>query len=93
VGVGSAYAITDPNGGGPGFVVHDAVDSFVAFSAICTHAGCTVNYDGSGERFLCPCHGSIYDAKTGAVEQGPAVSPLPAIPIEVHGGSIYLKPS
>lgn len=46
---------------------------YEALSLICTHAGCTVNYTGSG--FYCPCHGGRYN-NTGAVTGGPPPAPL-----------------
>jgi nitrite reductase/ring-hydroxylating ferredoxin subunit len=59
----------------------------VAFSAVCTHQGCTVE---PGKTSLgCPCHGSTYDAKTGAVLGGPAPRPLGAVPIVVRDGGVY----
>ena len=57
-----------------------------AFSAICTHQGCTVG-QGEGE-LLCPCHQSRYDLATGEVLGGPAPSPLPAIEVEVQDGRV-----
>jgi Rieske Fe-S protein len=56
------------------------------FSAICTHQGCTVNPDGS--QLKCPCHGSVYNALTGAVVKGPAEAPLPSIPVKVDGSNV-----
>jgi len=90
VPVGSALAFTDPSGQ-PAFLVHDRSGAFAAFSAICTHAGCTVGFDGANDRFVCPCHGSVYNAATGAVENGPSITPLPSIALAVDGGEIYLK--
>jgi Rieske Fe-S protein len=58
------------------------------FSAVCTHQGCTVN-SVSGEAISCPCHGSRFDAQTGAVIAGPAPSPLPKIPVTVRGNNVY----
>ncbi|MCW2494184.1 Rieske (2Fe-2S) protein [Jatrophihabitans sp.] len=58
----------------------------VCFSAICTHQGCTVA--PAGKELKCPCHGSIYDAFTGAVIQGPAPSPLPKVEVHVAGGNV-----
>ena len=58
----------------------------VGFSAICTHLGCTVN--AGGPQLHCPCHGSIFNAFTGAVVQGPAPSPLPAISVAIEGNYI-----
>jgi len=87
VPVGGAQSFTDPKGGQPAFIVQPTSGEFKAFSAICTHQACTVAF--SGGTFVCPCHGSQFDGKTGAVLSGPAPSPLPSIPIEVSEGSIY----
>jgi Rieske Fe-S protein len=73
-------------GGDPVLVFRDGQNSAVCFSAICTHQGCTVNPDGT--KFECPCHGSVYDARTGKVLQGPAPAPLPQIQVKVHNGEI-----
>ncbi|MCU1491186.1 MAG: Rieske (2Fe-2S) domain protein [Acidimicrobiaceae bacterium] len=79
VPVGGAGSFTDPAQGVPAFVVQPEKGTFRAFSAVCTHAGCTVEFDKQNEAFVCPCHGSVFSAATGAVMQGPAPSPLPAI--------------
>jgi Rieske Fe-S protein len=62
----------------------------VAYSAICTHLGCSVlaqlNKEGN---IVCPCHGSVFDPADGAaVVNGPAGRPLPGLPITVdaNGG-------
>jgi len=55
------------------FVVRDG-KGFGAFSARCTHLGCTVRRTADG--FFCPCHGARYDAR-GRVLAGPAPAPLP----------------
>ena len=55
----------------------------VAYSRICVHKGCPVNYDASREIFVCPCHYSVYDAsKTGEVIVGHATTSLPRITLE-----------
>lgn len=59
----------------------------VGFSAICTHQGCTVN--AGGAVLNCPCHGSTFNAFTGANLSGPAPSPLPAITVTVAGTAVY----
>ena len=58
----------------------------VAFSARCTHMGCTVA--PAGARLKCPCHGSVYDALTGKNISGPAPRPLPPIQVSVTGGEV-----
>jgi len=89
VPVGQAASFTDPNGGGPAYVVQPTAGQYKAFSAICSHAGCTVNFQGNG--FICPCHGSQFDGSTGAVLSGPAPTGLAPIAISVVGGTIYEK--
>jgi Rieske Fe-S protein len=64
-------------------VVNKAETEFVAFSALCTHAACTVAFDG-GSTFHCPCHGSRF-AIDGAVTEGPATRGLSAFPATVAG--------
>ena len=64
-------------------------DQVHGLSATCTHQGCTVSGVADG-RITCPCHGSVFDAATGAVVTGPASTPLPAVPVEVRAGAVYL---
>jgi Rieske Fe-S protein len=59
-----------------------------AHSAICTHQGCTVGE--AGKQLACPCHGSVYNAQTGSVINGPAELPLPALKVATVGGEIYI---
>jgi Rieske Fe-S protein len=82
-----------PDGGGlildnPPIVLTNSAGQVHAFSAICTHQGCRVDRVADGQ-ITCPCHGSRFDAATGAVTNGPASRPLPAITIEVRSGSVY----
>ena len=50
-------------------------NTLAACSAICTHKGCTVEYDGNAKEWSCPCHGSRF-ALDGQVTHGPAKLPL-----------------
>ena len=68
-------------------VTKDATGSIHAFSATCTHQGCTVSSVSNGT-INCPCHGSRFNASTGAVVQGPATRPLPAVAVTVQGDQI-----
>lgn len=85
VPVGGAAAATDANGE-PIIIAQPTAGAAVAFSAICTHMGCTVAV--AGAQLDCPCHGSKFNALTGAVINGPAPKPLPAVTVAVQGGNV-----
>ena len=82
-----------PAGGGivltkDGIVLtRDNAGNVHGFSAVCTHQGCTVS-EVSGGTINCPCHGSRFNATTGAPVAGPATSPLPPVGVAVSGGAI-----
>jgi Rieske Fe-S protein len=96
-GSGEVLAKTSdiPEGGGKIFadqkvvVTQPKANEFKAFSAVCTHQGCTVSSISDGI-IHCPCHGSEYSIVDGSVKGGPAPRPLPAEKIQVKGGSISL---
>jgi Rieske Fe-S protein len=83
VGQAKAAKTTD---GKDVIVARTAEGTAAAFSAICTHQGCTVAPQGA--ELVCPCHGSVFDALTGAVKKGPATSPLPAVAVKVANGQV-----
>jgi Rieske Fe-S protein len=84
-----------PSGGGKVFpaakvvVTQPTSGQFKAFSAICTHQGCTVA-NVSGGTINCPCHGSKFSIDDGSVKNGPATQPLPSAKITVEGTSVKL---
>jgi thiosulfate dehydrogenase (quinone) large subunit len=88
-GQGANY--TDPADGRPDILVRHDDGSLTAFSAVCTHAGCTVGYQG-GE-IVCPCHGGTFDPSSGAVVSGPPPSGLARRRVVETGGAIYALPS
>ena len=89
VPLGGAAQFGDPRTGDPSLVIQPQAGKFLAFDAICPHAGCTVQY-AQGE-FVCPCHGSVFNGTTGAVLNGPAQSGLAQIPIaEGSDGKLYV---
>lgn len=73
----------------PVIVVHTQDGQIRAFSAICTHLGCVVEWEEQRQFILCPCHDGRFNALTGAVISGPPPSPLPAVDVVVEGQEIY----
>jgi len=68
-------------------LVRDNSDQVRAFSATCTHQGCTVS-SVEGGSIVCPCHGSRFNTSTGEPTAGPAVRPLAQVPVAVQDGEI-----
>ena len=92
VPVGGAARFTDPYSGRPAFVVQPTAGEFVALSAVCTHAGCPVQYTSVTKEFVCPCHGARFDAATGTPTRGPAQEPLRRIPLASSpDGQLYVS--
>jgi ubiquinol-cytochrome c reductase iron-sulfur subunit len=80
-----------PRKGQAGF----AYGEYVAFSKICTHAGCPVSlYEQETSRILCPCHQSQFDVTMGAKPVfGPATRPLPQLPLGVDDEGYFVARS
>jgi Rieske Fe-S protein len=68
-------------------VTQPSAGEYKAFTAVCTHAGCTVS-TVSNNVIQCPCHGSQYSAKDGSVIQGPATAPLTSVSVKVSGSTV-----
>ena len=74
---------------GPKVVLIRSTDDNVhAFSAVCTHQGCTVT-SVADNVITCPCHSSRFSAATGDVISGPAPRPLPVVNVDVRNGEVY----
>ncbi|HEY3685479.1 MAG TPA: Rieske (2Fe-2S) protein [Streptosporangiaceae bacterium] len=71
-------------------VTQPAKGDFKAFTAVCTHQGCTVGDVQKGV-IQCPCHGSEFSAKDGSVKQGPASRPLAEFTVKVVGDGITVS--
>ena len=57
-----------------------------AYSAICTHQGCTVDYSSQNKALICPCHGAMYDPFANAkVLSGPTNRPLGKVKVSISG--------
>lgn len=96
-GAGAALASASeiPVGGGKVFedakvvVCQPRQGEFTAFSATCTHRGCSVG-SVSGGTINCPCHGSKFKITDGSVVSPPADEPLAEKKVTVQGGKITL---
>ncbi|WP_029252661.1 Rieske (2Fe-2S) protein [Paraoerskovia marina] len=87
VPVGGALAVTTVDG--LDLLLTQPVEGeFRAFSATCTHQGCTVLPDDGELR--CPCHASTFALEDAAVLSGPAPEALASIPVVVESGDVYL---
>jgi Rieske Fe-S protein len=64
---------------------------YVALSTRCMHLGCPVRFVAASERFICPCHGGVYDF-TGQVSGGPPVRPLDRFYTRVRDGQLEIGP-
>jgi Rieske Fe-S protein len=71
-------------------VTQPSAGTFKAFSAVCTHQGCTVSKIENSQ-IICACHNSVFDAASGAVVSGPATAPLASKTITVSGDGISVS--
>jgi menaquinol-cytochrome c reductase iron-sulfur subunit len=62
---------------------------YIAISTRCAHLGCPVRWVEAAERFVCPCHGGVYDAQ-GKVAGGPPVRPLDRFETRVKNGQVQI---
>ena len=69
----------------------DAYNQYVAISTRCMHLGCPVRFVEAAGRFICPCHGGVYDF-SGKVDGGPPVRPLDRFYTRVRGGQLEVGP-
>ena len=93
VPVNGAGQYTDPLTRDPAVLVHLPNGQFVAYDAVCTHAGCTVEYDPTQHQLVCPCHGAVYDpAQDAQVLAGPTSQPLTTLQVRIDAhGNAYGK--
>ena len=68
-------------------VAQPAAGQFKAFSAVCTHGGCTVSKI-EGNNIICPCHGGTYSLADGSVVSGPPPRPLATVAVAVNGDNL-----
>ncbi|RKT17459.1 thiosulfate dehydrogenase [quinone] large subunit [Streptomyces sp. 1114.5] len=91
VPVGGSAQVKDPATGDAVYIVQPKAGQYCGLSSVCTHSGCAVDAPKNGQLY-CPCHGSRFDAATGAVVNGPAVKPLPKYAVTKDGDKLTLGP-
>ncbi|HEY6399727.1 MAG TPA: Rieske 2Fe-2S domain-containing protein [Solirubrobacteraceae bacterium] len=69
----------------------DQYNQYIALSSRCMHLGCPVRYVSAAQRFICPCHGGVYDIR-GRVAGGPPVRPLDRFYTRVYQGLVQIGP-
>jgi len=66
--------------------------AFYAIGNKCTHRGCALsNSTLNGDTVKCPCHGSVFNVKTGEVVRGPAKKPEPKYELQISGDQILIS--
>jgi Rieske Fe-S protein len=78
-------------GNRPGILVHMADGNYRAFSAVCTHLNCTVQYRQREGDIWCACHNGVYNLQ-GAVVSGPPPKPLEPFEVHTRGDEIVVSP-
>ena len=77
-------------GSKPGILVHTQTDEYVAFSAICTHLQCTVQYRADFKHIWCACHNGHFDL-TGKNIAGPPPRPLESFKVDIRDEDIVVS--
>lgn len=85
--VGGSKSVVAPAPHGKIVVAQPTAGTFVAMSAICTHAGCSVSFNKTTTLMACPCHGSKFNTD-GTVNTGPAARDLKTFTTAVDGSMV-----
>ncbi|MCL4839329.1 MAG: Rieske (2Fe-2S) protein [Thermoanaerobaculia bacterium] len=88
--VGASLPFVVPGTNVPAFVVRLDEATYRAYETKCTHLSCAVFYAPESGRIECPCHNGAFDARSGAVLQGPPPRGLRRFAVEVRGGDLVL---
>jgi cytochrome b6-f complex iron-sulfur subunit len=78
-------------GTSPAMLIHHADGRWIGLSAVCTHLGCTVQYEPQADRIHCACHGGVYNAYTGANVSGPPPKPLKLFKVAVNEAGVQVS--
>ena len=72
-------------------LIHHQDGRWIAMTAVCTHLGCTVQYEAHADRIHCSCHGGVYNAYTGANVSGPPPKPLTLYKVKVDATGVVVS--
>ncbi|HLH00235.1 MAG TPA: Rieske (2Fe-2S) protein [Bryobacteraceae bacterium] len=78
-------------GSKPALLVRVSDIEWKAFSAVCTHLNCTVQYQETTHQIWCACHNGTYDLMTGRVVSGPPPKPLEEFAVRVRGDEVVIS--
>lgn len=78
-------------GSRPAMLIHHRDGSWVALDAVCTHLGCTVQYQPGRNVIHCNCHGGEYDARTGRNISGPPPRPLQPYVVKIMDDGVRVS--
>jgi cytochrome b6-f complex iron-sulfur subunit len=75
----------------PAMLIHHEDGRWISMTAVCTHLGCTVQYEPGADRIHCACHGGVYNAYTGANVSGPPPKPLQLFKVAVNDTGVEVS--
>ncbi|MDR3723230.1 MAG: Rieske (2Fe-2S) protein [Terracidiphilus sp.] len=75
----------------PALLIHHTDGRWIAMTAVCTHLGCTVQYEPQLDRIHCACHGGVYNPYTGANVSGPPPKPLTLYKVAVSDAGVQVS--
>jgi Rieske Fe-S protein len=74
----------------PALVINTDAKGIVAYSAVCTHFACIVNWNPDSGMIECPCHAGFFDPLDGSVISGPPPAPLQEYAVFTTNGVMYV---
>ena len=75
----------------PAMLIHHEDGRWISMTAVCTHLGCTVQYEPQADRIHCSCHGGVYNAYTGANVSGPPPKPLTLYKVSLNPDGVLVS--
>lgn len=90
VAVGATHQFRIEGTSMPYILIRPTENEWFAYEQKCTHLSCSVYYSPKHGKIECPCHNGWFDARTGAVLQGPPPRPLPHLKVIARGEDIFV---